>query len=201
MFVTLEGPEGSGKTTLVRGLAQELGACGYKVLATREPGSGKFGAAVRGLLLHGEDILPTTELFLFLADRAQHVATTLRPALEEGTVVLCDRFTDSTVVYQGYGRGLDLDELRRMNEIASGGLKPELTLLLDLPPESGLDRIKDKDRIDNEGIEFHKRVREGFHAEAKAEPGRWVVIDASRPPEETLATALGFVLERLRQRG
>ena len=186
MFVTLEGPEGSGKSTVVQMLAERLRGSGLDVLTTREPGAGEVGQAVRQILLHGESIEPLTELFLFLADRSEHVAKTVRPALARGQVVLCDRHADSTVVYQGYARGLDLARLRSLNELATGGLKPDLTLLLDLDVKTGIARTQDKDRLDNEPIEFHERVRAGFLAEADLEPGRWKVVDASRPLDEVV---------------
>lgn len=141
------------------------------------------------MLLHGEDLEPVTELFLFLADRHQHVASIVRPALERGLVVLCDRHADSTVVYQGYGRGLDLGLLRQLNLVATDNLRPDVVLLLDLPVEVGLARVKDKDRLDAEPIEFHNKVRAGFLAEAAREPKRWRTIDATQSPEQIAAQA------------
>jgi len=186
MFVTLEGPEGAGKTTVAAALARRLEAGGHTVVQTREPGAGEVGAAIRDILLHGTTLEPLTELYLFLADRAEHVAKTIRPALARGDVVICDRYTDSTVVYQGHGRGLDVEKLRDLNAQASGSLKPDLTLLLDLDPEVGIARTKDKDRLDREPIEFHQKVRNGFLAEAKREVGRWRILDASLPQERVI---------------
>ncbi|MCW5938101.1 MAG: dTMP kinase [Fimbriimonadaceae bacterium] len=186
VFVTLEGPEGSGKSTLAMGLARRIQATGQEVVLTREPGAGVVGQAIRQILLHGAELTPTCETFLFLADRAQHVSSVVRPALASGAWVLCDRFSDSTVVYQGYARGGDLEALRRWNEAATGGLRPDLTLLLDLDPAIGLGRLQNPDRLDREPIEFHMRVREGFLAEAAREPDRWVTIDASQHPEAVL---------------
>ncbi len=186
MFVTLEGPEGAGKSTVIKMLAERIRAQGFTVLVTREPGDGPVGKQIREILLHGEKIASTTELFLFLADRAQHVEAIIRPALQRGEFVLCDRYSDSTLVYQGYGRGLDLDMLRRLNEIATGGLQPDVTLLLDLPPEVGLARQGSKDRLDLEPIEFHQKIRDGFLKEAEAEPGRWVVIDAKQEVDKVI---------------
>ena len=186
MFVTLEGPEGAGKSTVQGLLASRLRGLGREVLTTREPGAGDVGRAVREVLLHGGDLEPLTELFLFLADRAEHVAKTIVPALKRGAVVLCDRHADSTVVYQGYGRGLDVEKLRELNAMATQGLKPDVTLLLDIDPAFGLQRTQDKDRLDSEPIEFHHRVRLGFLSEAKREPNRWRVVDASRSPEEVV---------------
>ncbi len=185
MFITFEGPEGSGKSTLVSALAARLAKEGVDVLTTREPGSGEVGKSIRDLLLSGGDLDDRCELFLFLADRAQHVATLIRPALEQGQTVLCDRFTDSTVVYQGYGRGLDLPYLRQMNTFATDHLVPQITFLLDIDPAVGLSRITEKDRLDDESLAFHERVRAGFLTEAKFD-SRWRVIDASQSPGQVL---------------
>jgi dTMP kinase len=186
MFITFEGPEGSGKSTAARGIADLLENSGRSVLLTREPGATWFGIQVRQLLLHGEDIPAASEVFLFLADRANHVANLVRPALAEGKIVLCDRFGDSTVVYQGHGRGFDLEWLRSLNEIATDTLVPDLTLLFDRDPEIGLARVQEKDRLDSESIDFHRRVRTGFLAEALREPERWRKLDASQSPEAVL---------------
>jgi dTMP kinase len=197
MFVTLEGPEGAGKSTVQGLLAVRVRELGRDVLTTREPGSGEVGSAVREVLLHGGDLEPLTELFLFLADRAEHVAKTIRPALAKGTVVLCDRHADSTVVYQGYGRRLDVEKLRELNAMATQGLKPDVTLLLDIDPALGLQRTQDKDRLDSEPIEFHRRVRQGFLSEAKREPNRWRVVDASRSAEEVVNDCWAHLVTRL----
>jgi dTMP kinase len=184
VFVTLEGPEGAGKSTVARRLASALEGTGREVLLTREPGSGPVGQRLRSVLLDSEGMTQKCELFLFLADRAQHVESVVRPALERGAIVLCDRYADSTIVYQGHARGLDLEVLRSLNEFATGGLDPDLTLLLDLDPKTGLARLESKDRLDSEPLEFHQKVRNGFLEEAKIEPKRWEVIDASRSPDE-----------------
>lgn len=189
MFVTFEGPEGAGKTTVIRELAQRLEADGRRVLTTREPGAGNVGQTLRELLLHGDRLPPITELFLFLTDRSYHVAEIVRPALANGAVVLCDRFADSTVVYQGYARGLDVEWLRSLNRFATQGLVPDRTLLLDLDVEVGLARVQIPDRLDGESIDFHRRVRGGFMSEAALEPGRWRILDASQPPQVVLAEA------------
>ncbi|MFY9235033.1 MAG: dTMP kinase [Fimbriimonadaceae bacterium] len=197
MFVTLEGPEGSGKTTLMKGLAVRLEALGHQVAATREPGEGPVGAQIRELLLHGEKLEPLAEVFLFLADRANHVESFIRPALAVNKIVLCDRYADSTIVYQGYGRGLDLSMLRELNTVATGGLRPDLTLLLDLDPALGLQRIVSMDRLDAEPLDFHERVREGFLAEASLEQARWHVLNAEMPPEMLAEAAAAEILARI----
>ena len=184
MFVTFEGPEGAGKSSVIRNLSERLDAQGVRHLCTREPGAGTFGKAVRSLLLEGEGIEPRAEVFLFLADRSEHISHIVRPALDRGEVVLCDRHADSTVVYQGHARGFDVELLRQWNQFATGGLRPDLTLLLDLPAEIGLARLTNKDRLDAEPLEFHQRVRQGFLKEAGLEPDRWRTVDASRPLEE-----------------
>jgi len=188
-FISLEGPEGGGKSTLLEPLAQKVRNAGFEVLTTREPGAGKFGAQVRAALLHGENLEPWTEAFLFLADRSQHCSDEIRPALERGVWVICDRFADSTIVYQGYARGLDIELLRRLNQIASQGAVPDLTLLLDLAPETGLERIAKKDRLDSEPVAFHHRVRAGFLKEAELDQQRWRILDAALPPDELLDEA------------
>lgn len=197
MFVTFEGPEGSGKSTALRSVAAGLRGRGVKVVETREPGAGEFGREVRRLLLDGDDLTPLAEVFLFLADRAQHVAMVVRPALAEGAVVLCDRHADSTVVYQGHARGGDLERLRDWNRAATGGLVPDLTLLLDLPVEVGLARLTDPDRLDREPVEFHQKVRAGFLVEVALEPGRWRTIDATQSPGAVAEQCLAAVVERL----
>jgi len=183
MFVTFEGPEGAGKTTLITALATRLRAEGHTVLVTREPGAGEFGTQVRRILLESGDVHPRAELFLFLADRSNHVETIVKPALARGEIVLCDRYADSTVVYQGHARGLDIDLLRDLNRVATGGLQPRFTFLLDLPPSVGLSRGTKGDRMDREPIEFHEKVRAGFLSEAQRDPARWVVVDAEQSPQ------------------
>ncbi len=190
LFITLEGPDGSGKTTQTRLLAEWLTAQGYPLLATREPGGTPIGEAIRAVL-HDctyTDMVPQTEILLFSAARAQHVAQVIRPALLAGKIVLCDRYFDSTYAYQGYGRGLPLATLRLVTEFAVQGLVPDLTLYLDVSPEIGLQRRArgggELNRLDREALAFHERVRAGYLELAAAEPARWRVIDADRPPEE-----------------
>ena len=193
MFITLEGPEGAGKSTLAVSLKAALEVLGHTVTLSREPGAGVVGKAIRDILLHGEDLDPKCELFLFLADRSHHVANTVRPALARGEIVICDRYVDSTVVYQGHARGMDVEELRRLNAWATGGLMPKVTLLLDLDPEIGLARRSDLNRLDAESLDFHKKVRQGFLYEAARADGRLISIDATRPPEEILALSVQIV--------
>jgi len=200
VFITLEGPEGSGKSTLIEGLGQALRESGISVLTTREPGAGDVGAAIRKILLEGDALSSRAELFLFLADRAQHVEFIIRPALAAGSVVICDRYSDSTVVYQGYGRGLPLEDLRVWCAWASKDLTPDLTILLDLDPSIGLARLKNPDRLDREPLEFHKKIREGFLNESRNNSNRFCVLDASLPAETVQQKALGEVEDRLKRR-
>lgn len=197
VFVTFEGPEGAGKSTAIAGVKEILEAEGYQVFVTREPGSGEFGKAVRQILLGGLDVIPRAELFLFLADRAQHVESEIRPALEQGKIVICDRYADSTVVYQGYARGMDLELLRELNDLATGSLTPDLTILVDLEPEEGLRRIKDKDRLDSEPIDFHRKVRNGFLAESRIFAGRYRIVNGNQPPRDVIREAADLILSAL----
>jgi dTMP kinase len=179
--------EGAGKTTQIGRLAARLRAGGRQdVLATREPGDGPLGAELRRLALHppmGVHVEPRAELLIMLADRAQHVGQVIRPHLEGGGLVLCDRYADSSVAYQGHGRGLDAGEVSRLNDYATGGLMPDLTVLLDLDPAVGLARQRERSVMEEEALPFHRRIRAGFLALAAASPARWLVLDSSRPPE------------------
>lgn len=189
IFITFEGPEGSGKSTQLRLLADRLKKRGVPVLTTGEPGGSHLGKKLRQLLLHSRvKPSPEAELFLFLADRADHVSAILRPALERGWVVLCDRYIDSTLAYQGGGRGLSLARLKRLNREATGGLQPDLTILLDLPVETGLARAGKRskgkiDRMEREELKFHRAVRSAFLRLAKEEHKRFRLLDARRDPE------------------
>lgn len=196
MFITLEGTEASGKSTHLRLLADELSRLSYPVFTTREPGGSPVGEQIRNILLHGEALDATAELMLFLADRAQHVSQVIRPHLENGDIVLCDRYADSTVCYQGYGRGLDIVFLRSLNRFVTKDLQPDLTLVFDLPIEIALTRRKreEGDRIDCEEVSFHQRVREGFLKEVAREPERFRVIDASTSIEAVFKDVLAIVL-------
>jgi dTMP kinase len=190
IFITFEGPEGSGKTTQMRGLSTHLASKGLRVVCTREPGGTAIAARIRKLLLHGKDGLkPLAELLLYEADRAQHVQEKILPALRQGRVVLCDRFTDSTLAYQGFGRGLERKWVETLNAIATEGLKPHLTILLDIPVHHGLRRALQKknkhDRLERAGLAFHRRVRAGFLALAKKEPRRFRIINAQQSIEQT----------------
>lgn len=186
LFITFEGGDGCGKTTQIKLLDEYLRSKGYKTLLTREPGSKGLGIKLREILLNYDgDVSPTCESFLFLADRAQHVDCIIKPALEEGVVVLCDRHTDSTVAYQGYGRGLDLEQIHNLNDIATNGLKPDLTIVLDVDVETSQNRVgSEKDRMESAGLEFFERVRKGFLEIAKQEPERVKVIDSTQTIEE-----------------
>jgi len=197
-FISLEGPEGAGKSTLIRALGQAFEQDLKSTLLTREPGGSPIGGAVRDLLLHSQHGLsPLAELFLFLADRTEHVTHVIRPALAEEKVVLCDRHADSTVVYQGHARGMDVDWLRELNLKATHGLRPDLILLLDVDPKIGLERQLIADRLGGMPLEFHEKVRAGFLAEAHREPGKWEIIDASRSSDDVAKDAI----DRLKSRG
>ena len=192
-FITFEGPEGAGKSTVLACVAETLRAEGHVVLATREPGAGDFGARVRELLLHGNDMCAEAELFLFLADRAEHMASTIAPALARGEWVLCDRHTDSTLVYQSVGRGLSMDFVRSANELATREIVPSRTILFDIDPSIGLARIQHKDRMDAQPLEFHQRIREGFLALAQLHPDRIRIIDASQDLDKVTEDALSAI--------
>lgn len=196
MFITLEGTEGSGKTTAIKGIAEVLRSEGHDVLVTREPGGSNIGPKIREILLGGDAVSPLAELLLFLADRTQHVEQVIRPHLAKGGVVLCDRFRDSTVAYQGYARGFDVALLEQLNDVATLSLKPDLTLLFDLDPEVGLARQTDKDRLDLEPLEFHQKVREGFLEIMKKEPERVIRVDASLEPQQVQANCLEIIHSR-----
>lgn len=181
LFITFEGADGCGKTTQIELLDTYLRNKGFNTLLTREPGAKGLGVKLREILLNYDgEVSPQAESFLFLADRAQHIDCIIKPALKEGTIVLCDRHTDSTVAYQGYGRGLDLDRINSLNEIATGGLKPDLTIVFDIDVETSMSRVgKNKDRMESAGMEFFNRVRNGYLEIAKQEPDRVKVIDSS----------------------
>lgn len=218
LFITLEGGEGTGKTTQARALQAHLERRGYRVTLTREPRGTELGRRLWRHIAKG-GLSPEAELFLILAARAQHVAEVVRPALERGEVVVCDRFTDSTLAYQGYGRGLDLTSLQRLNEVAAQGVEPDFVILLDLPVQRGLARARERparptggvpsrakagaagasprataqDSIGGETEEFHERVRRGYLALAAREPERWLIADGALPSTETS----GYIMRHL----
>ncbi len=188
LFITFEGPEGSGKSSQSTDLYNWLTACNIPAVLTHEPGGTALGEKVSDLLKWAQEakISPLTELLLFNASRAQLVTDVIRPALEAGKVVICDRFFDSTTAYQSYGRGLDLETVTRINLTATAGLAPDITILLDISIDDGLSRKAGEklDRFELENREFHRKVREGYLALAAAEPARWLVIDALQPREK-----------------
>ena len=205
LFLTLEGPEGSGKSTQLLLLGTALRKAGYSVSYTREPGGTKMAEAIRETLLSApskESITPETEALLVLAARSQHVAYMIRPALASGSIVLCDRFADSTFAYQGFGRGLSLPWLEMVNRTATGGLTPHLTLLLDVPASVGLARRRrgHQNRLDRESAQFHRRVRRGFLTLASRTPRRIRVVNANRSIEVVRAEIEALVLGWLRAR-
>lgn len=197
-FITFEGIEGSGKTTQIARVAEFLRCQGYDVVTTREPGGCPIADAIREILLNpANDALENrAELLLYAAARAQHVAEVIQPALKQGKIVLCDRYTDATLAYQGYGRGLDLVLIEELNALASVDCRPHLTLLLDMPHKAGLQRALDRNSVQNmteegrfeqESLDFHQRVREGYLSLAQKDPQRMRVIDATGTPAEVSA--------------
>jgi dTMP kinase len=207
-FITFEGIEGCGKTTQLKLLAQHLRARGQSVAVTREPGGCPIADRVREILLDAGNsaMTATTELLLYAAARAQHVAEVIKPALEAGHIVLCDRFTDATIAYQGYGRGLDQAVIAELNRLATGSIRPDLTVLVDCPVEMGLARAMARinnsqgareERFELESLQFHRQVREGYLKLAERERDRFIVIDGAGNIEETEAAVAAAVLPRL----
>ena len=201
-FITIEGPDGSGKSTQARLLADHLAGQGYDVLFTREPGGTEIGDQIRRVImsLDNKQMSPQAEFLLFSASRAQLVREVIQPKLAAGGVVVCDRFYDSSLAYQGYGHQLDLDQLRSVTEFVTAGLVPDLTLLLDLPSQVGLNRRREAglwNRLDDYDLAFHERVRTGYQQLAQAEPRRWVVVDATRSKAEIQSKMQEAVLPRL----
>ncbi|HET8596019.1 MAG TPA: dTMP kinase [Intrasporangium sp.] len=190
-FICFEGGDGAGKSTQVRLLTEELERRGHSVLVTREPGGTPLGARIRDLLLHGDHVAPRAEALLFAADKAHHVDELIRPALDAGQVVITDRYTDSSIAYQGAGRGLGADEIRRLQQWAVGGLFPDLTIVLDVTPEVGRERRGEvHDRLESEADDFHAAVRQGFLDLAARDPERYLVVDAGLPPDQIAAAVL-----------
>jgi len=205
MFITLEGPEGSGKSSQLPDLAEFLRGQGWDVLTTREPGGTPIGDQIRQILmrLDNQELHPRTEILLFLASRAQLVEQVIKPALRESKLVLSDRFGDSTLAYQGYGHGIDLATLRAMLAFATDNLKPDLTLLLDVDVEIGLQRKRKEDewnRLDAYELAFHQRVREGYHELCRQEPERWRVIDAMQPKDAVQLALRQAVMQFLQEK-
>ncbi|MBT8043044.1 MAG: dTMP kinase [Kiritimatiellales bacterium] len=207
-FITFEGPEGSGKSTQIRLLAEQLEKQGIDVLCTREPGGTKTGEAIRSILQHdaaGEALAERAELMLFTASRAQLMNQVILPALKSGTWVLCDRFIDSTMAYQGFARGMDISTLDAINEFAVFGRMPDLTVLLDLDIEAGFRRLEERyadgqashDRFEQEARDFHHRVREGYHKLAAREPQRFRMINSDRSIEDVSSDVWNAVKEAL----
>lgn len=198
LFITFEGADGCGKTTQMKLLAEYLQKKGHEVVLTREPGGKGLGEKVREILLNYDgEVSDRCESFLFLADRAQNIDIIVNPAVEAGKIVLCDRHTDSTVAYQGYGRGLDLERINLLNNLATNDRKPDLTFVFDIDTETSMKRVgKEKDRMENAGIEFHNRVREGYLKIAQQEPERIKVIDASKSIEEIHKEVLNKIAKK-----
>ena len=202
-FIALEGPEGAGKSTQAISLRTEITRAGLPVVLTREPGGTAIGEQIRSVVLHQSNcaMLPETEVLLYAAARAQHVEEVLRPSLKSGAVVICDRYVDSTFAYQGGGRQLDMTALKSIQQYATGGLVPDLRILLDLPVEIGLQRrladAAEVNRLDVAELGFHRRVREAFLGLAAEDLESWVVIDASATPDQVTTAVLSAVMPRL----
>lgn len=202
LFITFEGADGSGKTTQLNNIKSFLEQKGFDVVITREPGALEIGQKIRNILLHHDGIVADRcEMFLFLADRAQHVETFIKPAIQDGKIVLCDRHTDSTIAYQGYGRGQNITLLKELNEIAVNSIKPDLTLVFDVSTEVAQERVgSEKDRMESAGIEFHKKVRNGYLELQKQEPDRIKLINANNPIEEVFEDTKKIVDKLLQEK-
>lgn len=202
LFITFEGADGCGKTTQLNLLKNYLEKIGYEVVLTREPGGKGLGEEIRKLLLHFDDyVSPRCEAFLFLADRAQNIDTIVKTAVMEGKIVLCDRHTDSTIAYQGYGRGENIEQLNKLNSIATENFKPDLTLVYDVDIETASKRIgNDKDRMEQAGKEFQKRVQNGYKKIAEQEPDRVKIIDSTESIENVFEKTKMIVEQLLKRR-
>ncbi|MCY1591284.1 dTMP kinase [Staphylococcus pettenkoferi] len=200
-FITFEGPEGSGKTTVIREITQRLESEGWEVVVTREPGGVKTGEDIRKILLEGEAIDDRSEALLFAASRREHLVNKVLPALREGKVVLCDRYIDSSLAYQGYARGIGVEEVCSINEFAINGLYPDLTLYLDIRASVGIQRINDnqrtQNRLDREKLDFHEKVVEGYRQIIHNEPNRFAVINAEQSIEEVVNSAYESIIKYL----
>ncbi|CAH0347556.1 dTMP kinase [Bacillus sp. CECT 9360] len=204
LFITMEGPEGAGKTTILQMLGESLKGLGYNILLTREPGGISISEQIREVILNKENTKMDgrTEALLYAAARRQHMVEIINPALERGKIVLCDRFIDSSLAYQGYARGLGMDEVYAINQFAIGGVMPDITVYFDIDPIQGLKRIKKSDnrevnRLDLEELNFHEKVREGYLKVIDKWKERFIVIDASRELEEVLEDAKSRLLIKL----
>jgi dTMP kinase len=204
MLITLEGPDGSGKTTQLALLADYLSRQGYSIYSVREPGGTAIGEQIRNILhsMSNQEMTPHAEVLLFSASRAQLVAQAIHPALEAGQIVLCDRFYDSTFAYQGYGRGLDLQALQQITLFATGGLRPDVTIYIEISPQEGLrrrrqDKNAEWNRLDDLPTDFHRKVHEGYQQLIAAEPERWVVIDGERPIDSIQVDVRAAVIEKI----
>lgn len=197
LFITFEGPDGCGKTTQMKLLAEYFEKKGKEVVLTREPGGKGLGEKVREILLNYDgEVSDRCESFLFLADRAQNIDIIVNPAVKEGKIVLCDRHIDSTVAYQGYGRGLNIDRINMLNNLATNGKKPDLTFVFDVDVETSMKRVgKEKDRMESAGIDFHNRVRKGYLELAKQEPKRIKVLDATKSIEKIHKDVINILAE------
>jgi dTMP kinase len=204
LFITLEGPEGSGKTSAIKLVREALEKLGHEIIMTREPGGTPISEQIRNVILDKDNTAmdPRTEALLYAASRRQHLVEKIWPALKEGKIVFCDRYLDSSLSYQGHARGLGIDDILKVNEYATEGTYPHITFLFDIDPELGLERInKNKDRevnrLDVEKLSFHQKVREGYLILSKRFPDRYIVIDASKPLEEVSSNVLKEILNRL----
>lgn len=199
LFITLEGADGCGKTTQLNLLKEYLTSRGYEIVVTREPGGKGLGEKLREILLNYDgEVSDRCEAFLYLADRAQNIDTIIKPAINSGKIVLCDRHTDSSVAYQGYGREQNIDNINMLNELAVNGVHPDLTIVFDIDTETSMERVgAEKDRLESAGIEFHKRVRNGYLEIAKKNPQRIKVVDASQTIEDVQRDVIKIVEEVL----
>jgi dTMP kinase len=201
VFCTFEGGDGVGKSTQIRLLVDWLTERGVEVVSTHEPGDSELGRQLRAAVMHGDHVSARTEALLYATDRAHHVDTVVRPALERGAVVVCDRYIDSSVAYQGVGRGRGADDIERLSLWATEGLMPDLTVLLDLDPEVGLSRLSDRaeqpERLESAGVGFHSRARGAFLERAVADPDRWLMVDAGGSVDQVSATIRARVAEML----
>ena len=202
LFITFEGVDGCGKTTQLTKIKDYLSNEGFDVIITREPGALDIGQKIRNILLHYDGFVSDRcEMFLFLADRSQHIDELIKPSIEEGKIVLCDRYTDSTIAYQGYGRGQDIELLKQLNKIAANGISPDLTLLFDVSEEIAQERVgNEKDRMESSGTAFHQKVRNGYLELQKREPERIKIINANNSIERVFVDTKEIVLKLIQER-